>query len=91
MTNDSNTTSSTVSSDTAQSSEPVMSKENAALAALFVGKSKQGSQDLAEARNLVWRPISVDGEPFFSYPDEIRNDRVCVELMNGKVVKATIR
>jgi hypothetical protein len=57
----------------------------------YIGLSKQSSQDRAEAQNLVWRLISVDGEPFFSYPQDTRDDRICVEIVGGRVVKAIIQ
>jgi len=57
----------------------------------FLGKSKKGAQDYAELKNMIFRLISIDGEPFFSLPEDIRIDRVCVDIVNGKVVKASIR
>ena len=60
-------------------------------AADFIGLSKKRAQDLCEAKNMIFRPISVDGEPFFEYPEDTRTDRVCVEIVDLKVVKATIQ
>lgn len=57
----------------------------------FLGMSKKRAQDLAEAKNLVFRLISVDGEPFFPYPDDKRDDRICVEIVNGQISKASIQ
>jgi hypothetical protein len=57
----------------------------------FIGQTKKGAQNLAEARTMIFRLIRVDGEHFFAYPDDTRNDRVCVEVDNGKVTKASIR
>jgi hypothetical protein len=56
----------------------------------FIGKSKFMAQNLAESKNMIFRLISIDGEPYLSYPEDIRDDRVCVELVAGKIVKATI-
>ncbi len=58
----------------------------------FVGMSKKEAQDLAEKSNMIFRLVSVDGENRLGYPkDETREDRVCVELAKGKVVKAEIQ
>lgn len=57
----------------------------------FIGLSKSKAQWLAEANYMVFRLISVDGEPFFSYPEEVMTDRVCVEIVQNQVVKAVIR
>lgn len=60
----------------------------------FVGMSKKGAQNKAEAENLIFRLISVDGVSFLKYPTELdppeepRTDRICVEIENSKVVKA---
>jgi hypothetical protein len=58
----------------------------------FIGVSKFKAHDLAEANSLVYRLVSVDGAIFLGYPtDEPRTDRICVEIENGVVVKATIQ
>lgn len=57
----------------------------------FIGQTKKGAQNLAEAKNMIFRLIRVDGEAYLPYPDDSRNDRVCVEIENGKVTKASIR
>ena len=57
----------------------------------FIGKSKKSAQDLAEKNNMIFRLISSDGQQFFPYPNDNRSDRICVELENGKVVKASIQ
>lgn len=56
----------------------------------FIGQTKKGSQNLAEARSLIYRLIRIDGEQYLAYPEDIRNDRVCVEIDAGKVTKARI-
>ena len=57
----------------------------------FLGLTKKGAQNLAEARNLIFRLIKVDGEDFLSYPEDSRTDRVCVEIENGKVAKVSFQ
>jgi hypothetical protein len=57
----------------------------------FIGHTKVGGQNLAEAKNWIFRLISKDGEAFMSYPDDVRTDRVCVEIVNGRIVRATIQ
>lgn len=57
----------------------------------FLGLSKKSAQDKAEAKSLVFRLIRVDAEDFFSYPEEKRDDRVCVEIDKGKVTKVSIQ
>jgi len=57
----------------------------------FLGLTKKQAQDKAEARNLVFRLIRIDTKDFFSYPDDKRDDRVCVELDGDKVTKASIQ
>jgi hypothetical protein len=57
----------------------------------FKGLSKKQAQQLAEIKNLIFRLIIVDGEQFFSMPEDQRDDRVCVEIENGQVVKASIQ
>lgn len=58
----------------------------------FIGMGKRESQNYADSLNFVYRLCRVDGEQFFSYPaeEEKRNDRICIEIENGKVVKATV-
>jgi hypothetical protein len=58
----------------------------------FIGLSKKSAQDLAERKDLIFRLISINGEPYFSYPEEsdYRTDRICVELENSVVSKAVI-
>lgn len=58
---------------------------------LFIGKSKKGAQDFAERSNLIFRLIRIDDENYLEYPEDQRNDRICVEIENGKVVKANLQ
>jgi hypothetical protein len=57
----------------------------------FLGMSKKRAQDVAESKNMIFRLISIDGDPFMSYPEDQRTDRVCVEIVSGKVIKAVIQ
>jgi hypothetical protein len=57
----------------------------------FLGMSKHSAQDRAEHCNMIFRLISVEGKPFFSYPEDKREDRICVEIVGGKIVVASIQ
>lgn len=59
----------------------------------FLGLTKKSAQDLAEKNNLVFRLIRIDQESFFTYPSnsEHRNDRICIEIEKGQVVKASLQ
>jgi hypothetical protein len=57
----------------------------------FIGLTKDSAQDLAEKNYMIYRLISVDGSPYFSYPEDKREDRICVEIEKGKIVKATVQ
>lgn len=57
----------------------------------FLGLTKKGAQNKAEEKNLIFRLIRIDAEQFYTYPDDERTDRLCVEIDDGKVTKATIR
>jgi hypothetical protein len=57
----------------------------------FFGLPKKDAQNLAERQNLIFRLISVDGEAFLPYPEDVRDDRVCVEIVKNKVDKITVR
>lgn len=54
----------------------------------FVGLSKKGAQDKAEAKNLVFRLVAVDGETFLGWPDDSYPQRVCCVIEKGKVTEA---
>lgn len=56
----------------------------------FMGLGKKDAQNLADVNNLIFRLVSVDGEKKLGYPDDERTDRVCVELVSGKVASAKI-
>lgn len=58
---------------------------------LFVGLSKKGAQDLAEAKGLIFRLVSMNGETYLGYPEDTRTDRICCELADSKVTKATLQ
>ena len=56
----------------------------------FINLSKKDAQNLAEINNLIFRLLSVNGEPMLSYPQDKREDRICVEIENSRVTKAFI-
>lgn len=58
---------------------------------VLLGMGKRQSQNKVEAMNMIYRLICVDGESIQSYPEDVRSDRVCVEIENGKVVKVTVQ
>lgn len=57
----------------------------------YLGLTKKGAQNKAEEENLIFRLIRIDNENFLGYPEEVYDGRVCVEIENGKVVKATFQ
>lgn len=57
----------------------------------FVGLTKMEARRLAENHNLIFRLIRNNKEKFFDYPEDMRDDRICVELNNGAVVKAVVQ
>lgn len=59
----------------------------------FLGLTKKRAQDLAEAKNMIFRLIRIDEEQFLPYPppEEALTDRICVEIDKSKVTKATIQ
>lgn len=57
----------------------------------YIGLTKKAAQNRAEERNLIFRLIRVDEKAMFDYPEDKRDDRVCVEVEGGKVVKVTFQ
>jgi hypothetical protein len=57
----------------------------------FLNLSKKAAQDVAEKSNLIFRLVSIDGKRFLGYPEDVRDDRVCIELENNKVTKALLQ
>jgi hypothetical protein len=57
----------------------------------YMGKTKNGAQNKAEAQSMVFRLIRIDDRNFFDYPEDTRTDRVCVELDNGEVTKVVFQ
>lgn len=57
----------------------------------YLGLTKKMAQDKAEGKNMIFRLIRMDKEGFFTYPDDNdkRDDRVCIEIDNGKVSKVS--
>lgn len=58
---------------------------------VFLGLTKKRAQDRAEEMNLIFRLVRIDGKDFLGYPEDSRTDRLCVEIDNGAVSKATIQ
>lgn len=57
-----------------------------------IGMPKKDAQNLAERMNMIFRLMSVDGKVFLGPPqDPGRDDRLCVELENGRVSKAEVQ
>lgn len=57
----------------------------------FLGLTKKGAQNKAEEMNLIFRLIRIDSDNFYAYPEDKREDRLCVEIDAGKVTKASIQ
>lgn len=55
----------------------------------YIGMTKKGAQNKAEQQNLIFRLIRVDAEAFLPYPEDKRDDRICCEIDDGKVTKAS--
>ena len=58
---------------------------------VYIGMGKRQAQNKSELDNLIFRLIRVDAENFLSYPEDVREDRICIEIDKDKVSKATIR
>jgi len=56
----------------------------------FLGMTKKDSQGKAERYNFIYRLIRVDDRNFLPYPDDTRDDRICIEIDKGRVTKASI-
>lgn len=57
----------------------------------YIGLTKKSAQNKAEMENIIFRLIRIDDKSFLSYPEDVREDRICVEIDKGTVSKATIR
>ena len=57
----------------------------------FIGLTKKSAQGKAEQYNFIFRLIRIDDKDFLPYPDDVRDDRICIEMQKGEVVKATIQ
>lgn len=55
----------------------------------FIGMSKLSAQGKAEYASLIFRLIRIDDKSYFDYPEDVRNDRICVEIDKGIITKAT--
>lgn len=61
------------------------------IAEKYLDLTKRSAQNLSEQENLIFRLIRIDQESFLDYPEDIRSDRICVEIDNGKVTKAVLQ
>ena len=57
----------------------------------FMGMTKRLAQNLAESKNLIFRLIRIDNQDFMSYPEDKRDDRICVEIDNSVITKVVIQ
>ena len=57
----------------------------------FLGLNKKDAQNKADRYNFIFRLIRIDDKTFFSYPLDTRTDRICVEIDNGEITKATVQ
>lgn len=57
----------------------------------YIGLPKKDAQNLAEKQSIIFRLIRVDERNILPYPDDVRTDRICVEVEKNKVVKATVQ
>lgn len=57
----------------------------------FLGLTKKSAQNLAENMNLIFRLIKINGKDYFPYPEDQRDDRLCVEIENDVVIKAILQ
>ena len=57
----------------------------------FLGLTKKGAMDKAEQKNFIFRLIRINETNYFSYPSDVRPDRVCVEIDKGAVSKVTFQ
>lgn len=51
----------------------------------FLSLSKREAQHKAEAAGLIFRLIRIDDCNYFSYPDDVNEQRLCVEIDKGVV------
>ena len=57
----------------------------------FLGLTKRQSYELAERLGLMPHLVRIDDRNLFGYPDDQREDRICLELDSRRVTKATIQ
>lgn len=60
---------------------------------IFIGKTKVQSQNISEARSLIYRLIHKDGQDYFSEPTEAEwvANRICVWITGGEVTRAEFK
>lgn len=57
----------------------------------YLGLTKMEANRKSERDNLIFRLIRVNDRDIQTYPFDQRTDRICVEIEDGVVVKATIQ
>lgn len=57
----------------------------------FLGLTKRQSYDLAEKLGLMVRIIRMGEKPLLPYPNDVRDDRICLELDERRVSKAVVQ
>jgi len=57
----------------------------------FLGLTKRQSYSLAEKLGLMPHLVRMDERKLFGYPEDKRDDRVCLEFDSRKVTKATLQ
>jgi hypothetical protein len=57
----------------------------------YLGLSKTEANNKAKENNLIFLLIRVDDRDIQKYPFDLRKDRICVEIEDGAVIKATIQ
>lgn len=57
----------------------------------FLKMSKHKAQDTAELNNMLFHLIRIDDRVIQTYPKDVRDDRICVEIDNGQITKASIQ
>ncbi len=54
----------------------------------FLGLTKKGAQNLAEASNLIFRLVRVDDEVILGVPQDNVPDRICIVIEKSAVKEA---
>lgn len=57
----------------------------------FIGLTKRQSYELAERLGLMPHLVRMDERMLFGYPNDVRDDRICLEFDLRKVSKARVQ